>query len=80
MSTTRVPGRLCLECKHCWLNTGHPGFSEYTPTAPFEFSCFAGVQFKTVAFNDTKGDLLEDIRRAETCHMFEQDPEVGGKS
>ena len=73
------PGRLCLECLHCWLYTGHPEISDFTPAAGFEFECYEGVHFDTVGFNESKVDLLKDIRRAETCAKFERDPEVGGK-
>lgn len=68
-------GRICLECQHCHVSPGDFGYSEYTPSSPFSFSCMKGQGFGD-AFNDlnyhdgSKGALLADLRKAETCQHF----------
>ena len=32
-------GKLCLYCKHFYLTTGEPGYSEMTPGSDFDMSC-----------------------------------------
>jgi hypothetical protein len=33
------PEKLCLWCKHFYLDVGSPGYSEYTPGSDFEMDC-----------------------------------------
>jgi hypothetical protein len=32
--------KLCLWCSHFYLDTGSPGYSEYTPGSDFTMTCF----------------------------------------
>ena len=79
----RVPGRLCLECEHCYVDYEGDWSSE-TPGRGFTMGCFRsrdeGANWWSVDGREAeKGQVLADIRRAETCPLFERDPSVGGK-
>jgi hypothetical protein len=66
-------GRICLECEHCWVWPGHGGYSEYTPTSPFDYTCFKGhdLGVDMAKHQGDKASMLKGIRQAETCPDFE---------
>lgn len=66
--------RICLECEHCYVDAGHHGYSEYTPSSPFNFYCTKNHRFKTIPLGHEgdKSTLLDDIKKAGNCRDFEK--------
>jgi hypothetical protein len=79
----RVPGRLCLECTHCRVEY-EGAHSSWTPGEGLDISCRARVRLGDEAApfweleDMSAAGILTNIRRAETCPVFERDPDVGG--
>lgn len=72
----RISGRICLECKHCYMDGGDSGWSEWTPGYPPEWVCRAdgvNLNFATRLNDGDKRGLIEDLQRAETCEHFEEE-------
>lgn len=65
-------GRICLECKHCSVYSGRQGWSEYTPSAPFEYECLRkhDLGIDIYGKRGDKASMLKGIRQAETCEDF----------
>lgn len=64
------PDKICLECRHCYVDGGHPGYSEYTPSSPFEFGCSKGYNIGYHRHDTTKESLLKGIQQAADCPDF----------
>ncbi len=65
--------RLCLHCKHCYLEMETPGYSEYTPGDPGSWECrkqhWAEGKYDQLPF-DAK-TVLAAITMAPDCPDFE---------
>jgi hypothetical protein len=70
---SKTTGRICLECEHCYVYGGSPGYSDLTPAWPFEFSCQKKHPFKFGDEHNDKQTLIDDIRQAETCPDFKEE-------
>lgn len=71
-------GRICLECLHCYVDSGERGYSDLTPSSPWVFECRKNHRFGT-NMRDHEGDkrtMLEDIRKAETCPDFQAEKDA----
>lgn len=67
-------GRICLECKHCYVDGGSPGYSEYTPGEGITFECTKGHDIGTKSIYDlSRKGLLVGIQRAHRCGDFEEE-------
>jgi hypothetical protein len=78
---TEPIGRICLECRHCYVTPGRHGYSEYTPSTPFQILCDKGKKFESdfAIHEGSKESLLADIRKAASCPDFTEDrPETEG--
>ena len=64
--------RNCLYCKHCHVDGGSAGYSEWTPGSPAEISC----EKSRWSMNDyaNRKTLAKDLETAATCELFEEDP------
>lgn len=65
-------GRICLECQRCYVSGGSQGYSEYTPSSPFEMECRKGHDIGYHNHDTTKSGLREGIQRARTCPDFKE--------
>lgn len=63
--------KLCLWCKHFWLNLGEPDYSELTPGSDFDMAC--NKQHWT--FRGTRYQGEHDFRRliltAQNCEDYD---------
>ena len=70
---TIVPKRTCLECKHLTVDGGCRGWSEYTPSSPFEMFCEKRHDVGYHNHDTTKRSLLDGLGRAMNCPDFEEE-------
>lgn len=64
--------RICWSCKHCWVDEGAPGYSEWTPAEPAEVACLKGHWYSEQALGGRRG-LEKCLKMAENCPDFEED-------
>jgi len=70
------PPRSCLDCQHCHLDGGHPGYSEMTPSSPMSWLCTKGW-WEMERFDLDAGVVRNTIFVAPKCPDFEERPRMG---
>lgn len=63
--------RLCLDCKHFWLDNAMPNYSEYTPGHGMSFEC-EKHKWKFDHYADDKAKMKGVLETARECHDFER--------
>lgn len=65
--------RICLECAHCYVYPGQPGYSEWTPPEGADILCNKRHDLGMGNYEGNKKTLLAGILQAGTCPDFEAD-------
>jgi hypothetical protein len=64
----------CLDCRHCYIDFGEPGYSEYTPASPGDWMCRRGVwdvDSHVSSINNSRRDFAALLDKGRTCPQFE---------
>lgn len=64
--------KLCVFCKHCDINLGEHGYSEYTPGSVGSVCCYKNVQKELEPYM-TMDEFRAWIVKADTCSSYERD-------
>lgn len=65
--------RTCLECEHLFVDGGSQGYSEYTPSTPFQCECLKGHDVGYHGYDTTKKSLCTGLMRAGNCPDFKEE-------
>ena len=65
--------KLCIYCKHCIMEFGHPSYSDLTPGEEWEFSCHkrGSLKLSISGCDTTREEYIKEIRKAQGCKMYE---------
>lgn len=64
-----MSNKTCLDCEHCYVSPGDPGYSEYTPGFDADMYC-GKSHWKYDAYNDGRKELRDKFYMALTCPDF----------
>lgn len=60
----------CINCKHFYMHSGSPDYSEYTPGCDVSSGCSKN-HWCFEPNNDTEDSYRAKVNKAETCKDFE---------
>ncbi len=64
--------RHCLKCKHCWIDPGCPGYSEYTPGHDSSMSC-TKQHWRLEEHEYSRDDMRKAFESAATCRDYQEE-------
>lgn len=63
--------KTCVLCKHIYMESGSPDYSEYTPGEDAMIYCQRG-KWRVNLYRDYTETYREKLLSAETCELFEE--------
>jgi hypothetical protein len=64
--------RHCLKCRHCVIDSGSPGYSEYTPGSDPQQYC-AKDHWSLSIGDYTREDMRKAFDQAKTCSDYSEE-------
>lgn len=64
--------KVCILCKHIYMDFGSPTYSEYTPGSEWTFTCCKSMWEKMTGSGTSESEYREKLLKADTCPHYEE--------